>query len=76
MKTIGISEFQKRRHKVLDTVRKTGEPVLVTRYGVPLCEVHPPQVERKSSFGCMAGTTKVIGDILEPLPESDWKVLR
>ena len=78
MKTIGVSEFKAKIHSVLETVHKTGEPVTVTRYGVPIGLIRAPQKEpqAKSLFGCMAATTKILGDILEPLPESDWEVLR
>ncbi|MBI2433998.1 MAG: type II toxin-antitoxin system Phd/YefM family antitoxin [Candidatus Hydrogenedentes bacterium] len=79
METIAISEFKAKCLAVLERVRTTGQPIEVTKRGVPVAVVQPPRPKKttaKSSFGCMAGTIHQIGDILEPLPESDWEVLR
>ncbi len=32
--------------------------------------------KKKSLFGSMRGTAEVLGDIVSPLPEEDWEVLR
>ncbi len=77
MKTMAISEFKATCLAALERVGKTGEPLLVTRWGKPVAQVMPPpepDVGTASAFGCMAGTAEEIEDILEPLPESDWNV--
>ena len=76
MKAIGISKFKARCQAILERVRKTGQEVLVTRRGVPMARVSPsPPAElgAESTFGCMAGTFEEVGDILDPLPEEEWR---
>lgn len=78
MSEIAISEFKATCLAVLERVRKTGEPVVVTRHGVPVAQIVPPPTEPAavSRFGCMAGTAREVDDIIEPLPEVDWEVLQ
>ena len=79
MKTIAISEFKATCLAVLQRVSKTGEPILVTRWGKAVAQVTPPpepEAQTTCSFGCMAGSAQERGDILEPLPEGDWDALR
>jgi hypothetical protein len=79
MQTIANSKFKATCLAVLERVRKTRQPLVITRFGKSVAEVHPPapakQSERK--FGGMKGTAKILGDIVGPVcdPE-DWEVLR
>ena len=73
MQTMTVSKFQATCLAVLERVRKTGEPVLVTKHGVPIVQVlpaPPPSAKAESAFGCMAGTAEETGDILAPLPNA------
>jgi prevent-host-death family protein len=77
METIAISKFKATCLALLDRVNKTGEPLLITKRGKPVAQVTPPpppEPPKKSAFGCMAGTAKILGDIVEPLGEEDWEV--
>ena len=79
MESIAVSKFKATCLAELERVRTTGEPLLITKRGAPLAQVlppPPPTVQKKSAFGCMAGTARELGDILEPLPEEDWEALR
>ena len=76
---MAISKFKATCLAALERVRKTGEPVLVTRRGKPVAQVVPapePEAGPGSSFGCMSELAEERGDILEPLPEEDWNALR
>ena len=42
MEKIAISKFKATCLAVLETVRKTGKPVLVTRFGEPVAEIDWP----------------------------------
>src|SRR5277367_925963 len=44
---IAISKFKATCLAVLEKVRKTGKPILVTRFGQPLAEVVPPPVKQR-----------------------------
>ena len=79
METISISKFKATCLSVLERVRKTGEPLLVTKRGTPVAQVLPPpptRSESASAFGCMAGSAEEIEDILESLPPEDWDALQ
>lgn len=72
-----ISKFKATCLAVLDEVSKTGEPLLVTRFGEPLAQiVSPPPQPNPSWFGCMAGTATLADDLIEPaVAEDEWDVL-
>ena len=75
METIAISRFKATCLALIERVRKTGQPLLVTRRGVPVAQVlppPPPEPPKSSRFGCMRGTAEQLGDIVSPLPDEDW----
>jgi prevent-host-death family protein len=79
MEEIAVSKFKATCLAVLENVRKTRKPVRITRFGKPIAEVVPPSAPARSGnwLGSMAGTTKIIGDIISPASdEEDWDVLR
>ena len=79
MEEIAISKFKATCLAVLEKVRKTGKPVLVTRFGEPVAELVPPRASRKSKHwvGDRAVTGQIIGDIVSPASaEDDWEALR
>ena len=79
MDEIAISKFKATCLSVLETVRKTGKPILVTRFGEPVAEVVPPNAARKRKqwVGSLAGTGEINGDIVSPSSdEDDWEALR
>jgi prevent-host-death family protein len=79
METIAISRFKATCLALLERVRRTGQPILVTKRGVPVAQIVPPprpEPGEGRAFGCMAGTAEQIGDVVEPLPADDWEALR
>ena len=68
MEEIAISRFRATCLSVLERVRKTGRPVLVTRFGKPVAEVVPPHPPKPAAswLGDMAGTGRIEGDIVAP----------
>lgn len=79
MEALAISKFKATCLAVLERVRKTGQPVLITRRGIPVAQVvppPPPEPASKSAFGCMAHRVGKIGDAVTPLPEEDWEALQ
>lgn len=66
MKTIAAGEFKAKCLGMMDEVRETGEPYLITKRGVPVAKLVPVPPERKSKksiFGCMVGEMEIVGDI-------------
>ena len=78
MEKIAVSKFKATCLAVLEGVRRTGKPVLVTRFGKPLAQVVPPQVEsRQRKLGTQRGKARIMGDIVAPaVGEEEWEVLR
>jgi prevent-host-death family protein len=79
MEQIAISKFKATCLAVLERVRQTRTPVLVTRFGEPVAEVAPPPPPERPKrwLGVLAGTGRIHGDIVAPVSdESDWEALR
>ena len=78
MREITITEFRKRCNSVLAELQRTGESIRITRFGIPLVEVHPASAPAQSPrpLGAMRDTVRIVGDIVSPaVDESDWEVL-
>lgn len=76
---MAISKFKAQCLAVLERVRQTGQPLLVTRRGDPVAQIVPPPTPEPGSasgFGCMRGTAREHADLLEPLPPEDWEALK
>jgi antitoxin (DNA-binding transcriptional repressor) of toxin-antitoxin stability system len=75
MEEIAISKFKATCLAVLEKVKKTGQPVLVTRFGHPVAEIRPPAGSLTTRrFGLRTRTGVVLGDIVSPISdESDWE---
>ncbi len=76
MEEIAISKFKATCLAVLERVRRTRQPVRVTRFGNPVAEVVPPSANPndKPWLGSMAGTGRIVGDIVSPASdEEDWE---
>jgi len=75
---VSISEFKAKCLALLEQVRKTRQPIRITRHGKPVAEVVPPApvVDRNAMFGSMKNS-KIIGDIISPANDADeWEVLK
>ena len=79
MEEIAISKFKATCLEVLERVRRTRRPVLVTRFGEPVAEVTPPSISKPKGrrLGSMVGTIRIKGDIVSPASDpNDWDVLK
>jgi prevent-host-death family protein len=79
MREVAISEFKAKCLGILEEVRKTRKPIRVTRFGKPVAEVVPatPPELPKQWLGSMAGTIKIVGDIVGPTGSfDDWDAWR
>jgi prevent-host-death family protein len=74
MEEIAISKFKATCLAVLERVKKTGQPVLVTRFGHPIAQITPPATAKRApKLGTAAGTATILGDIVGPISDiSDW----
>lgn len=77
MEELKISEFKATCLAVLARVGRTGNPVLVTRFGKPVAQVvPPPKPPTEAWLGCMRGQGAILGDLVQPVGTPDeWEVL-
>lgn len=78
METISVSRFKATCLAVLQRVKRTGKPVLITRFGEPVAELVPPspQASKSDWLGSMEGRAQLLGDVVGPVLEGDaWKAL-
>jgi prevent-host-death family protein len=79
VKEIAISEFKANCSAILERVRKTRKPIRVTYRGEPLAEIVRYLLESPCGgwLGSMAGTTRILGDIVGPTRGlDDWEAWR
>ncbi len=77
MKQIPAGEFKARCLAIMDKVRATGEPVVITKRGQPVVEVVPANEQPDDLFGFMAGEIDIVGDIEAPaVPLKQWTALK
>jgi len=79
--TVTITEFVASCRALLERVRRTGEPVVITRRGEPVAQVVAPpgsSANRNAAlWGCARGTGRILVDIVGPVSHPrDWEVLR
>lgn len=79
METMNVSRFKATCLAVLQRVKRTGRPILITRFGEPVAELIPPsrQTPKAEWLGSMEGRALVVGDIVGPVVEDDaWTALK
>ena len=79
MDTVSISKFKATCLARLDKVKRTGQPLLITRRGEPIAEVVSPSPAKAVSgwLGSLQSTGRIVGDIVAPATEAaDWEALR
>jgi prevent-host-death family protein len=79
MEAMPVSKFKATCLAVLQRVKRSGRPVLLTRFGKPLAEVVPvrPSTAPQDWLGSMRGRGTTEGDLTKPAtsPEA-WAALR
>jgi prevent-host-death family protein len=79
MEKIAISKFKATCLAVLERVRRTRKPVLITRFGEPVAEVVPPSALPRPEdwLGVMKASGQIKGDIVSPVvSRREWEALR
>ena len=71
MRTVKASEFKAKCLKIMDEVAATGEPVVITKHGVPVAQLVPAVQKPKTLFGALKGSILYMGDITSPI-DVEW----
>jgi prevent-host-death family protein len=78
MKKIAAGQFKAQCLKLMEQVRATREPVLITKRGRPVAKLVPVAEKAPDDFiGSLEGIITIVGDIESPVvPLEDWDALR
>ena len=74
MRTIKASEFKAKCLRIMEEVAATGEPVVVTKHGVPIAQLIPAKRRPVTLFGALKGSISIEGDIIAPV-DARWDAL-
>lgn len=79
MERMAISKFKATCFAVIERVRVTGKPLVITRFGEVVAEILPPPPPALAGrwIGSMSSTGRIKGDIVAPVSgANDWDVMR
>ena len=74
MRTIKASEFKAKCLKIMDEVASTGEPVVITKHGVPVAQLVAALRKPETVLGALKGSVTIQGDIISPV-DIRWDAL-
>lgn len=64
--SVPAARFKAQCLSLIEQVRQSRRPIIVTRHGQPVAKVVPFQARRHSIVGYSQGTVKILGDIVAP----------
>jgi prevent-host-death family protein len=67
MKKIPAGEFKARCLTLMEDVRSTREPLIVTKRGKPVVKLVPADDDQDDFIGRLEGVFRVVGDIESPI---------
>jgi prevent-host-death family protein len=79
MRTIAAGEFKAKCLGLIDEVKATGQPVLITKRGKPVARIVPmeepaPKEKPEDIFGCLRHMGTVTGDVVSSLfTDEEWE---
>ena len=69
MKKIAAGEFKARCLSLMEAVRSTREPIVITKRGKPVAKLVPVESKKDDWIGRLDGEFRVVGDIESPIDE-------
>ena len=74
METLSVSKLKATCLAVIDEVSRKKKRVVVTKRGKPIAEIIPFDASEKEIP--LRETVTFLGDVLSPVAEQDWEVLK
>ncbi len=74
METLSVSKFKATCLAVLEDVSRQKKRVLITKRGKPIAEIIPVEHQKKDIP--LKYTVLFLGDIVSPVAQNDWEVLK
>lgn len=77
MKTISAATFKTHCLSIMEDVRATRHPVLITKRGRAVAKLVPVEIGPDDFIGRLEGVIRVVGDIESPVePPEGWEAVR
>jgi prevent-host-death family protein len=67
MKKVAAGEFKARCLTLMEDVRSTREPLVITKRGKPVAKLVPADEDKDDFIGRLEGVFRVVGDIESPI---------
>jgi prevent-host-death family protein len=67
MKKIAAGEFKARCLTLMEDVRSTREPLIITKRGKPVAKLVPADDDKDDFIGRLEGVFRIVGDIESPI---------
>jgi prevent-host-death family protein len=74
MQKIPAGQFKAQCLALMDRVAESGQPLMVTKHGKPVALVMRVESNDDEIFGFLAGKGRIVGDIENTIPLSDWNL--
>jgi prevent-host-death family protein len=74
MQKIPAAQFKSQCLAVMDQVAQSGSPVVVTKHGKPVVKIIPVESDENEIFGFLKGKVRIVGDVENTIPLSDWNL--
>jgi len=72
MDHIPAAQFKANCLRLMDEVAQRRTPIVITKRGKPVVKLVPVDVKPIDIIGRMAGTIKIVGDIISPIDDVEW----
>lgn len=72
MDQVPAAQFKANCLRLMDEVAKRRTPLVITKRGKPVAKLVPIDDDPIDLFGYMAGTIKIVGDIVSPIDDVEW----
>jgi prevent-host-death family protein len=74
MEKIPAAQFKSQCLAVMDQVAESGRSVVITKHGRPVVQIIPVESNQDDIFGFLVGKGRIVGDIENTIPVSDWNL--
>ena len=71
---IPAAHFKAHCLALMDRVAQSGRPMVVTKHGKPVVQIIRVVSDEDDIFGFLAGKGRIVGDIENTIPVSDWNL--
>jgi prevent-host-death family protein len=72
IRRVPAASFKANCLRLMDEVARQRRPIIITKRGKPIAKLIPVEEESIDLFGCMAGTIKICGNIVDPIEDLEW----